>query len=407
MNDIVSRPAPHMVSSILPWYSPGSSPVHAGSSLERDMPGLTARYVPENCCTSGMVADIFPLSPKRPEFHFMTSGAAGRPVSVTFPFTAPEAQPSEAIASTAKHVRYPPPIRNMPSLPGSRSSSAVMIDGSRAGGKAAPGLLCCGVPGMRVLVERLCKTYPDRSGHALVALDGIDLAVAPEEFVAILGPSGCGKSTLLGIIAGLSAATSGQVLFEGERRPGQPLTATVFQEFALFPWRTVQGNVEFGLEELGLPPAERRERSARFIAMTGLEGFEAKFPHQLSGGMRQRVGIARALAVDPAVLLMDEPFSALDAQTRTLMMEELLGIWERARTSILYVTHNIQEAVYMADRVVVLSRRPGRVLDTVPVALKRPRHEGQMGEADFLHASERIWGLIKSQAQAALVEGRG
>jgi NitT/TauT family transport system ATP-binding protein len=260
---------------------------------------------------------------------------------------------------------------------------------------------------MRVIVDRLSKTYRDRRGQDLVALDGIDLTVEPEEFVAILGPSGCGKSTLLGIIAGLLPTSSGDVAFEGERRPGQPLTATVFQEFALFPWRSARANVEFGLEELGLPPAERRERSARFIAMTGLEGFEGKYPHQLSGGMRQRVGIARALAVDPAVLLMDEPFSALDAQTRTLMMEELLGIWERTRTSILYVTHNIQEAVYMADRVIVLSRRPGRVLETVPVELKRPRHEGQMGEPGFLQATERIWGLIKSQAQAALVEGKG
>jgi len=259
---------------------------------------------------------------------------------------------------------------------------------------------------MRVIVNRLSKTYRDRRGQDLVALDGIHLTVEPEEFVAILGPSGCGKSTLLGIMAGLLPATSGDVVFEGERRPGQPFTATVFQEFALFPWRTARANVEFGLEELDLPPAERQERSARFIAMTGLEGFEDKFPHQLSGGMRQRVGIARALAVEPAVLLMDEPFSALDAQTRTLMMEELLGIWERTRTSILYVTHNIQEAVYMADRVVVLSRRPGRVLETVPVELKRPRHEGQMGEAGFLHATERIWGLIKSQAQAALIEGK-
>ena len=207
-------------------------------------------------------------------------------------------------------------------------------------------------------------------------------------------------------MAGLLPATSGQVFFEGERRDGQPLTATVFQEFALFPWRTVRGNVEFGLEELQAAPVERKERVARFIAMTGLEGFEGKFPHQLSGGMRQRVGIARALAVDPAVLLMDEPFSALDAQTRTLMMEELLGIWERQRTSIVYVTHNIQEAVYMADRVVVLSRRPGRVLDVVPIELKRPRHEGQLGEPGFVHAAERIWGLIKSQAQAALLEGR-
>jgi len=258
---------------------------------------------------------------------------------------------------------------------------------------------------MRVIVDRLSKTYRDRSGQELAALEDVALTVEPEEFVAVLGPSGCGKSTLLGIMAGLLPATAGEVIFEGDRQDGQPLTATVFQEFALFPWRTVLGNVEFGLEELETPLEERKERVARFIAMTGLEGFEDKFPHQLSGGMRQRVGIARALAVDPAVLLMDEPFSALDAQTRTLMMEELLGIWERARTSIVYVTHNIQEAVYMADRVVVLSRRPGRVLDLVPIELKRPRHEGQMGEPAFVHAAERIWGLIKTQAQAALREG--
>jgi len=258
---------------------------------------------------------------------------------------------------------------------------------------------------MRVIVDRLSKTYRDRSGLEVAALEDIALRVEPEEFVAVLGPSGCGKSTLLGIVAGLLPATSGQVFFEGPRRGGQPLTATVFQEFALFPWRTVQGNVEFGLEELATATAERKARAARFIAMTGLEGFERKFPHQLSGGMRQRVGIARALAVDPAVLLMDEPFSALDAQTRTLMMEELLGIWERTRTSVVYVTHNIQEAVYMADRVVVLSRRPGRVLDVVPIELERPRREGQMGEPAFVQAAERIWKLIKSQAQAALREG--
>ena len=258
---------------------------------------------------------------------------------------------------------------------------------------------------MRVIVDRVSKTYRDRSGQQLVALEDIALTVEPEEFVAVLGPSGCGKSTLLGILAGLLPATAGGVVFEGQRRDGQPLTATVFQEFALFPWRTVRGNVEFGLEELGVAPVERKERVGRFIAMAGLEGFEDRFPHQLSGGMRQRVGIARALAVDPAVLLMDEPFSALDAQTRTLMMEELLGIWERQRTSIVYVTHNIQEAVYMADRVVVLSRRPGRVLDVVPTELKRPRHEGQLGEAAFVQSVERIWGLIKSQAQAALREG--
>src|SRR5574341_1811035 len=251
---------------------------------------------------------------------------------------------------------------------------------------------------MRVIVDRLSKTYRDRSGQELAALEEIALTVEPEEFVAVLGPSGCGKSTLLGIMAGLLAATSGQVFFEGERRDGQPLTATVFQEFALFQWRTVRGNVEFGLEELRTAPEERHERVARLIAMTGLEGFEAKFPHQLSGGMRQRVGIARALAVDPAVLLMDEPFSALDAQTRQLMQEELLAIWERTRKTIVYVTHNIQEAVWMADRVVVLSRRPGSVLATVAVELGRPRVEAMSGAPAFVDATERIWSLIKGEA---------
>jgi len=259
---------------------------------------------------------------------------------------------------------------------------------------------------MRVVVERLGKTYHDRRGRDVVALRQVDFAVEAREFVALLGPSGCGKSTLLGIIAGLLPATSGRVYFEGEPRPGRaPVTATVFQEFALFPWRTVRANVELGLEELGIAGRERAERTRRYLDMIGLAGFEGKYPHQLSGGMRQRVGIARALAVEPAVLLLDEPFSALDAQTRTLMMDELLGIWERTRQTILYVTHNIQEAVFMADRVIVLSRRPGEVLDTVPIRLTRPRDERQQADPAFIQATDRIWGLIKSQAQAALLEG--
>jgi NitT/TauT family transport system ATP-binding protein len=166
----------------------------------------------------------------------------------------------------------------------------------------------------------------------------------------------------------------------------------------------VRANVELGLEELGIAGRERAERTRRYLDMIGLAGFEGKYPHQLSGGMRQRVGIARALAVEPAVLLLDEPFSALDAQTRTLMMDELLGIWERTRQTILYVTHNIQEAVFMADRVIVLSRRPGEVLDVVPIKLPRPRREGQQGDPVFVQAVDRIWGLIKSQAQAALLD---
>jgi NitT/TauT family transport system ATP-binding protein len=258
---------------------------------------------------------------------------------------------------------------------------------------------------VRVVVEGLSKTYRDRGGREVAALQDIALTAEAEEFVAILGPSGCGKSTLLGIMAGLLPASAGQVFFEGRRSPGQPLTASVFQEFALFPWRTVQANVEFGLEELGMPPGERRRRARAYLDLMGLSGFEHRFPHQLSGGMRQRVGIARALCVEPAVLLMDEPFSALDAQTRTLMMEELLGIWERTRKTILYVTHNIQEAVFMADRVLVLSRRPGRLLAAVPVRLPRPRTEAMAGDAVFVETAERIWSLIRSQARAALAEG--
>jgi NitT/TauT family transport system ATP-binding protein len=258
---------------------------------------------------------------------------------------------------------------------------------------------------VQVIVDRLAKRYQDRRGRDVIALEDVSFSAASEEFLAILGPSGCGKSTLLGLVAGLLPASAGEIFFEGERRAGRPLTATVFQEFALFPWRTAQANVELGLEELGLPAAERAARARRHIEQMGLRGFEDKYPHQLSGGMRQRVGIARALAVNPAVLLMDEPFSALDAQTRTLMMEELLALWERTRKTILYVTHNIQEAVFMADRVVVLSRRPGRVLDTVVIDLPRPRTEAMLGEPAFVRAADRIWKLIRTQAEAALLEG--
>jgi NitT/TauT family transport system ATP-binding protein len=260
---------------------------------------------------------------------------------------------------------------------------------------------------MRLLVRDVSKTYRDRRGPSVEALAGVTFTVEAEELVAVVGPSGCGKSTLLNMLAGLLSPSAGSVGFEGDLPAGRPPTAMVFQEFALFPWRTVQANVEFGLEEAGRSAAERRATARRYVELTGLGGFERKYPHQLSGGMRQRVGIARALAVDPAVLLMDEPFSALDAQTRQLMQEELLAIWERTRKTILYVTHNIHEAVWMADRVVVLSRRPGRVLEIVPVELKRPRTEAMLGETVFVRAVARIWALIKSQAREALREGTG
>jgi NitT/TauT family transport system ATP-binding protein len=255
---------------------------------------------------------------------------------------------------------------------------------------------------VRVTVDGVSKTYVDRAGQPVHALDHIDLSVDSEEFVAVLGPSGCGKSTLLNLIAGLLTPSAGAIWLDGELAHGRAATAMVFQEFALFPWRTVQANVELGLEEMRVPAAERARRARAFIELTGLAGFETRYPHQLSGGMRQRVGIARALAVEPAVLLMDEPFSALDAQTRQLMQEELLAIWERTRQTIVYVTHNIHEAVYMADRVVVLSRRPGRVLAEVKVELPRPRQERMLGEPAFVGAVERIWSLIREQAAEAL-----
>jgi NitT/TauT family transport system ATP-binding protein len=257
---------------------------------------------------------------------------------------------------------------------------------------------------MRVLVDKLSKVYRDRSGVEVAALKDINLMVESEEFLAIVGPSGCGKSTLLNIVAGLLPATDGSVTFEGERRQGSPLTATVFQDFALLPWRTVRANVEIGLEELGIPAGERAAIAGQQIELMGLDGFAASYPHQLSGGMRQRVGIARALAVNPSVLLMDEPLSALDAQTRTLMMEQLLDVWERTRKSVVYVTHNIEEAVFMANRVVVLSRRPGCIVDVVPIELARPRARHH-GAPELNAAVNRIWARIRPQAEAALIEG--
>jgi NitT/TauT family transport system ATP-binding protein len=261
---------------------------------------------------------------------------------------------------------------------------------------------------MQVRLESVGKTFGDggvgRRGGAIEALHDVTLALEGGEFVTVLGPSGCGKSTLLHVVGGLVPPSRGRVVFDGVP-PGVPVTSMVFQDHALFPWRTVQGNVVFGLEVRGMAAAEREARARRLLGLVGLQGFEDRYPRELSGGMRQRVAIARALAVEPALLLMDEPFSALDAQSRSLMQFELLGLWERTRTSVLYVTHQIQEAVLLGDRVVVMTRRPGRVLTVRPVDLPRPRDERTLSSPAFLALVDECWQLIKKDAQEALTGG--
>jgi NitT/TauT family transport system ATP-binding protein len=249
----------------------------------------------------------------------------------------------------------------------------------------------------------------ERPGAAepLVALCGFTLNLVERrgEFVSIVGPSGCGKSTLLGVTAGLMSPTAGEVLIDGcpVRGPG-PDRAVVFQEIALLPWRTVLDNVGFGMEFRRVPPAERRRVAETHIRLVGLAGFQHHYPHQLSGGMRQRVGIARALAVDPEILLMDEPFGALDAQTRLLMGDELLRIWEQTRKSVVFVTHDLDEAIYLSDRVVMMTARPGRVKADVSIALPRPRTAGIRNSVEFLGYRRALWALLEEEALKTMAE---
>ena len=225
----------------------------------------------------------------------------------------------------------------------------------------------------RVTIEHLTKSF-EKEGAQVVALEDVNLEIEDEEFVCIVGPSGCGKTTLLRIIAGLESASSGEVKLMGKPISGpDPERGMVFQEYSLFPWRTVIDNIKFGLEMKQVEKAERDRIAGKYLEMVGLSSFRDAYPFELSGGMRQRVAIARALANDPEVLLMDEPFGALDAQTRNMMQRELLEIWEKTRKTVIFVTHSVDEAVYLADRIVMLSLRPGKVCEIIPVTLPRPR----------------------------------
>jgi len=261
----------------------------------------------------------------------------------------------------------------------------------------------------KLRIEGVSRTFGAvRGGKPVQALQPVDLSVAANDFITILGPSGCGKSTLLRIVAGLEAPTTGKVLLDGKAvtRPG-PDRGMVFQSYTLFPWLTVAENIGFGLRERGMAERERNNIVASYVDLVGLKGFENHWPKQLSGGMQQRTAIARALANDPEILLLDEPFGALDNQTRGLMQELLLGIWERRKKTVLFVTHDIEEAIFMASRVIVMSARPGRIKSDVPVDLPHPRHYTLKTSPEFsalkaqLTEDIRIEAMRTAQGQAA------
>jgi NitT/TauT family transport system ATP-binding protein len=243
-----------------------------------------------------------------------------------------------------------------------------------------------------IRVERATKGFA-----GVEVLSDLDLEVAGGEALCVLGPSGCGKTTLLRSIHGLIPLDAGRVVMDGApvTRP-RPDVAMVFQHFGLLPWRTVAANVAYGMELAGVPQRERRERTARYVELVGLDGFERAYPYQLSGGMQQRVGLARALALEPRVLLMDEPFGALDAQTREQLQDELLRIWERSPRTMVFITHSIEEAIALGDRVVVLSPRPAAIREIVTVDIPRPRTVEQVvAHPSFLHLRERCWRRLR------------
>jgi NitT/TauT family transport system ATP-binding protein len=258
-----------------------------------------------------------------------------------------------------------------------------------------------------ISLRRVTKVFATR-GREVTALTEVSFDVHSGEFLVLVGPSGCGKSTLLDLLGGLARPTSGEVLLDGRPVTGPGLDrGVVFQQYALFPWRTAQSNVEFGLEGKSIPRRERRERARKFLDLVGLNGFADRYPHELSGGMKQRVAIARSLAFDPDVLLMDEPFAALDAQTRDSLQDELLRIWEQTRKTIVFITHGIDEAVYLGQRVAVMTSRPGRIKQIIDIPLRsRTTTEDLRSDPAFAHYRHQIWSLLRDEVVKAQAQER-
>src|ERR1700722_1212260 len=249
-----------------------------------------------------------------------------------------------------------------------------------------------------ILIERLSDGYNPARGRPVTALEDVSLEVRAREFVALLGPSGCGKSTLLYLVGGFLPVQAGTIRIGGTPIAGPgPDRGIVFQHFALFPWKTVIQNVRYGLEKQGLASAECDRRARQFIELVGLSGVETSYPSQLSGGMKQRAAIARTLAIDPGILLMDEPFGALDAQTRSLMQAELLRIWQGSRKTVIFVTHDVQEAVFLAERIAVMSARPGHIKEIVDARFDREDPELTRSRP-FIDMVEYVWNLVRGEA---------
>jgi NitT/TauT family transport system ATP-binding protein len=253
--------------------------------------------------------------------------------------------------------------------------------------------------GSKLIVRNLTKAFRrQRDDRVIKVFDGISLDVRPSEFICLVGPSGCGKTTLLRILNGLIPHDSGEIFLDGNAviKPGID-KGFVFQDSSLLPWRTVTDNVILGLEIQGADKKVARERAQKFIDLVGLKGFETHYPYELSGGMQQRVNLARALIVDPEILLMDEPFASLDAQTREIMQSELLKMWVQAKKTVIFVTHQIEEAIYLADRVVVFSARPTKVREIVKIQISRPRPLSVKRTKDFLNYTDQIWEIIQDE----------